>query len=296
MKILLLGADGQVGWELQRTLAPLGSLLPLGRAAADLRRPEDLRRAVRDFGPQVIINAAAYTRVDDAESEPEVARAVNAVAPGVLAEEASRMGAAIIHYSTDYVFNGHLRRPYLETDPPEPLSVYGRTKLEGEQAIEQTSHAYLILRTSWVYSLRRPCFLRSVLEWSRNRESLRIDADQVGGPTWCRLVAEAAAHILALAHPSPAGYLAERAGLYHLACAGSATRFEWAQEILRLDPRAEEQRVRPHEILPARSEEFHTPAPRPAYSALDSSKASSGFGLALPPWAQALRLAMELGE
>ncbi len=293
MNILLLGKDGQVGWELERALAPLGEVAALGRAEADLAREDDLRAAVRARKPQVIVNAAAYTRVDAAESEPEVARLVNAAAPGILAEEARRLGAALIHYSTDYVFDGKLRRPYREDDPPNPLSVYAKTKLQGELAIEEAGGSYLILRTSWVYSQRRPCFLRSVLEWSRTRTSLRIAADQVGVPTWCRWVAGSTAAILAQARRSPAERVGEHRGIYHLASAGSATRFEWAQEILRLDPRPHEQRVHADEISAARSDEFPVPAPRPPYSALDSSKIAREFGIACPPWAQALRLAMD---
>jgi dTDP-4-dehydrorhamnose reductase len=295
MNILLLGKDGQVGWELERALAPLGEVAALGKAEADLAREDDLRGAIRAGKPQVIVNAAAYTRVDAAEWEPEVARLVNAAAPRLIAEEARRLGAALIHYSTDYVFDGKLRRPYREDDPPNPLSVYAKTKLQGEQAIQEAGGSYLILRTSWVYSLRRPCFLRSVLEWSRSRTSLRIAADQVGVPTWCRWVAESTAMILALARGDPAELLGERGGIYHLASAGSATRFDWAQEILRLDPRAHEQRVGAEEIAPARSDEFPVPAPRPPYSALDSSKAAREFGITCPPWQQALRLAMESG-
>lgn len=293
MKILLIGKDGQVGWELQRALAPLCDLIAVGREQVGLERPTTLREAIRSAKPEVIVNAAAYTRVDAAESEPEAARSVNALAPGVMAEEARRLGAALLHYSTDYVFDGRAGRPYVEEDTPNPLSVYGKTKLEGEQAIRAAGPGHLILRTSWVYSLRRPCFVRSILDGARQRESLRIASDQVGSPTWCRLLAVATAMILVPARPGPREFLAERAGLYHLACSGSAPRLDWAREILRLDPRPEEQRVRAEDIREGRSSEFAVPAPRPAFSALDSSRALKDFGIALPPWRDALRLAMD---
>jgi dTDP-4-dehydrorhamnose reductase len=296
MRILVLGKDGQVGWELQRTLAPLGEIIALGRPDLDLRETEAIRRVVRATNPDVIVNAAAYTQVDAAEAEPDLARAVNGHAPGALAEEASRARAALIHFSTDYVFDGRAGRPYVEEDLPNPLSVYGKTKLEGEKAIQDAGDGALIFRTSWVYSLRRPCFLRSVLDWSRQRDSIRVAADQASSPTWCRLVAEATAMILAQARPHPFEFLAERSGIYHLACAGAASRLDWAREILRLDPRADEQRVRADDILAAKSTDFPVPATRPALSALDSTKAWREFGIALPSWADALRLALDPTE
>jgi dTDP-4-dehydrorhamnose reductase len=296
MRILVLGKDGQVGWELQRALAPLGEIIALGRPDLDLCQAEAIRRVVRATRPDAIVNAAAYTQVDAAEAEPDLARAVNGLAPGVLAEEASGARAAFIHYSTDYVFDGRAGRPYVEEDLPDPLSVYGKTKLEGERAIQDAGGGALILRTSWVYSLRRPCFLRSVLDWSRQRDSIRVAADQTSSPTWCRIVAGATAMILAHARPHPFEFFAERSGIYHLACGGAASRLDWAREILRLDPKAHEQRVRADDLLAGKSADFPVPATRPAFSALDSTKAWREFGIALPPWAEALRLALDPTE
>jgi len=197
MRILPLGENGQVGWELLRTLAPLGEVVAMGRAEADLSRPEQLRSVVRNVHPRVIVNAAAYTDVDRAESEPELAMAVNGNAPGILAEEAERNGAGLVHYSTDYVFDGEKREPYVETDLPNPINVYGRTKLAGEEAISRVGGAHLILRTSWVYSLCGGGFVTRVLRWAREKEVLRIVDDQVGSPAWARMLAEVTGLVLA---------------------------------------------------------------------------------------------------
>lgn len=292
MNVLLLGRDGQVGWELSRSLAPLAALTCLGRSDLDLAQPDRIPGLLERIRPDVIINAAAYTAVDRAEQEPDVAYRINALGPARLAEAAKERGSAFIHFSTDYVFDGALLRPYTEEDPPNPLSTYGRTKLDGERLIQQVGAAYLILRTSWVYGLRRPCFVTQVLAWARTRDQVRIAEDQVGTPTWCRLVAEATALLLARLGPRPAGSLAERSGVYHLAASGPVSRLEWARRILLLDPRPEEQIVSAEGILPARSSEFANPADRPPYSALDSARFASTFGLRLPGWEEGLRLAM----
>ncbi len=293
MRILLLGHGGQVGWECRRTLAPLGEMLTADYPEVDFTQPERLPALVERLRPQIILNAAAYTAVDRAESEPEVARRVNALAPGVLAESARQVGAAFVHISTDYVFDGSKGAPYTEEDPPHPLSVYGQTKWEGEQAVQQAGGAYLILRTSWVYSLRRESFVHKVLEWARQKETLRVVEDQVAGPTWARMLAQAISAVLAqaLASGDAPAWLKERSGLYHLAGKGWCSRYQWACEILRLDPRREEQRAR--EILPARTAEFPAPAERPLFSALEIGKFERTFGLTLPPWSQALEMAME---
>jgi len=291
MRILLLGKIGQLGWELKRTLAPLGEVIALDYPEIDLSQAGAARQAVRLAAPQVIINASAYTAVDRAESEEPVALAVNGRTPGELAEEAAALGAALIHYSTDYVFDGAKGSPYLETDAPHPLNIYGSSKLAGEQAIQQVGGSFLILRTSWVYSLRRASFVTKVLEWSRGQPSLRVVSDQVSNPTWARMLAEITAQLLAKAGEHPAGWLGERRGLYHLAGDGYASRLEWAQAILRLDPKRGEQVAR--QILPARTAEFPTPARRPLFSALNCDLYSYTFRQSLPPWEEALRLAME---
>ena len=293
MHILLLGKYGQLGWELQRTLAPLGDILALDFPQIDLEQADSLRELIHNIRPQVIFNATAYTAVDRAESEMEIAQAINSHAPRVMAEEAKKIGAAIIHYSTDYVFDGKKGGDYLEQDPPNPLNMYGESKLEGERAIQDVGESYLILRTSWVYSVRRESFVTRVLEWSRKQTTLRIVSDQVSNPTWCRMLAEVTAQLLAMAGRDVAGWLDERRGICHLAGSGSASRFEWAQAILEMDPRCEEQTI--HEVQPALTSEFPTPAIRPLHSALNCDHFIDTFGLTLPNWREALKLAMEAG-
>jgi len=292
MRILLIGKYGQLGWELQRTLAPLGEILALDYPEIDLAKPEPLYQIVQEVHPQAIVNAAAYTAVDRAESEEELAMAINGRAPGLLAMWARQIGAAFVHYSTDYVFDGAKGSPYLESDAAIPINVYGRSKLAGERAVEQAGGAYLILRTSWVYSLRRDSFVTKVLDWARQQPALRVVADQVGSPTWARLLAEASAQALAKGGEGVAGWIGERRGLYHLAGDGVASRLEWAQAILRLDPQRAEQVTR--EVRLALTEEFPTPARRPLYSALDCRRFEQVFGIRLPPWETALQLAMEI--
>jgi dTDP-4-dehydrorhamnose reductase len=289
MRILLLGGSGQIGWELHRSLAPLGDVLAPPRSDLDLLDGTALRGAVRAIRPEVIINAAAYTDVERAESDPDTARRLNREAPGALAAEAARLGAALIHFSTDYVFDGTKEQPYQEKDPPLPLNVYGRTKLEGEQAIRQVGGAHLILRTSWIYSLRRPCFVTRVLADSRTKAEMRFTVDQVGSPTWCRPVAEATAELLFGAANGGLEGLRRRTGLYHLACHGLVDRYGWAEAILRLDPRKTEQVV--VKVREASSAEFPSPAARPSFSALDSSRFEEVFGIRLPEWQVALRQA-----
>jgi dTDP-4-dehydrorhamnose reductase len=292
MRILLLGKIGQLGWELQRTLAPLGPLSVLDYPEIDLLRLETLAPEIEAFQPQAIINATAYTAVDRAESEAEIAYGINAVAPGWLANKAAEMGAAFIHYSTDYVFDGKLGKPYVETDAPQPLNVYGQSKLEGERGVQANGDAYLILRTSWVYSLRRASFVTKTLQWARQQKTLRLVTDQVSNPTWARMLAEATAQLLAASAQDPTGWIRERRGLYHLAGDGYASRKEWAEAVLALDPNPQEQTVT--EILPASTTEFPTPAQRPLFSALDCSRFSQVFGLRMPDWRQALKMAMEV--
>nr|WP_255210519.1 dTDP-4-dehydrorhamnose reductase [Methylogaea oryzae] len=222
MNILLTGKDGQVGWELQRALAPLGKVVAVGRDALDLADADGIRRVVRDVAPRLIVNAAAYTAVDKAESEPELAMAINGIAPGILAEEARRLGAGLIHYSTDYVFDGAKQGEYAEDDTPNPVSVYGQTKLAGERAVSSSGAEHLIFRTSWVYGLRGRNFLLTMLRLARERAELRVVADQVGAPTWSRMIAEATAIVVARWYEHSAGDATPRpksglSGIYHLA-------------------------------------------------------------------------------
>jgi len=289
--ILLLGKFGQLGWELHRCLAPFGDLTAVDYPEIDLTDIESVDKLVLDIRPDVIVNATAYTAVDRAEDEPELAMAINSQAPRRLAELAHDMGLALIHYSTDYVFDGTKGIPYVETDLPNPLGIYGKSKYAGEMAIEEVGGAYLILRTSWVYSLRRDSFVTKVLGWAREHTSLRIVDDQISNPTWCRMLAEATAMLLTNAGSKPAGWIKERYGLYHLAGSGYASRLEWARKILEFDPRSDEQIV--EEIHPAQTSEFPSPTERPMFSALNCDRFSKTFGFQIPHWEDALKLAME---
>ena len=290
-KILLFARGGQLGWELQRALAPLGEVVALDYPQVDFSKPEELRLVVREARPDLIINPAAYTAVDRAETESALAYRVNAEAPAALAEEALRLRVPLVHYSTDYVFDGAKGSPYLESDEPAPLNVYGHSKLAGDRAVISVGGAHIILRTSWVYSMRQGGFVTKVLQWARQQEVLRVVDDQISGPTSARMLAELSALLLAGVGTDPFGWLAQRAGVYHCAGEGACSRYAWAQEILKLDPRPEEQIVR--ELLPASSDEFPTPAARPLVSVLDCAKLERVFGLRLPPWQVGLKLAME---
>lgn len=294
--IIVTGADGQVGWELCRALAPLGRVVALRRSDVDLAEHDRLREAVRGLRPALIVNAAAYTAVDRAESEREAAFAVNAVAPGVLAAEAARTGATIVHYSTDYVFDGAADRAYVEDDPPSPMSVYGASKLAGDEAVAASGAPHLILRTSWVYAARGSNFMRTMLRLAHEREELRVVADQSGAPTPARLVAQVTAQLLAR-HATGASFElpAERWGSYHVASSGVTSWYEFACAILALDPRRDDQRCRA--VTPIATSEFPTPARRPAYSVLDTGKLERTWGLRMPEWRGQLELVMrEYGE
>jgi dTDP-4-dehydrorhamnose reductase len=291
MKILLLGYTGQLGWELNRTLQPLGTVIALDYPEFNIADSAIIRKTMQECHPDVIINATAYTAVDKAESESELAKAINGLGPGVLAEEARKLNAALIHYSTDYVFDGKKDIPYVETNPPYPINLYGESKLAGEQAIQSTDGVYLILRTAWMYSLRRNSFVSKVLGWARENETLRIVDDQISNPTWARMLAEVTALLLARAGDNFIPWLVERKGLYHLAGDGFTSRFEWAKQILALDPNPGEQIIRT--LLPAGTDEFPTPARRPLFSAIDCGKFKNTFGLQLPDWKKSLELALQ---
>ncbi|MDD5329858.1 MAG: dTDP-4-dehydrorhamnose reductase [Sulfuricella sp.] len=279
MKILLIGKNGQVGWELQRTLATLGEVVAVGRQGMDLTDSDSIRHAIRSAGPDLIVNAAAHTAVDKAESEPDLAMAINGVAPGIMAEEAGRLGAAMVHYSTDYVFDGARTTPYTEEDAPNPLSVYGKTKLAGERAVQAAGIPHLIFRTSWVYGLRGRNFLLTVLRLAKERDELKIVDDQFGAPTWSRMIAEATAQILAQRKD-----LNEVGGLYHLTAAGQTSWHGFTRAIL-------DHAAKPSPRLVAiPTADYPLPAPRPRNSALDNTKMRQAFGLALPAWDAALAL------
>lgn len=288
--ILLIGKNGQVGWELCRTLAPLARLTALGRPEIDLTEPAATRALVRQTRPDLVLNAAAYTAVDRAESDAETAHRINAVAPGALSEAAREVGAWIIHFSTDYVFDGAKREPYVETDAPNPLGVYGRTKLAGDEAVRAANPRHLIFRLCWVYGTRGQNFLLTIRRLARERETLRVVSDQFGCPTWSRLIAEAVA--LALRQVLTDADAARFAGTYHLAAGGHTNWHTFASRIVELMPPSER---RCREVQAISTAEYPTPARRPAWSVLDCGKLKRTFGLELPDWEEGLRLAVETG-
>jgi dTDP-4-dehydrorhamnose reductase len=284
MKVLLLGKTGQVGWELQRSLAPLGELIALDSGStefhADFREPGRVAQTVLALRPDVVVNAAAHTAVDKAESEPELARMLNATAPGAIAQAAQQVGALIVHYSTDYVFDGSGERPWREDDATAPLSVYGRTKLEGEQRIAAALPRHLVLRTSWVYAARGGNFAKTMLRLARDRESLSVIDDQVGAPTGAELLADVTAQAWRRASASPG-----LAGTYHATASGETSWHGYARHVVAF-ARALGQpgRVAPEAIQPIPSSAYPQAAARPKNSRLDTTKLRDAFGLALPPW------------
>ena len=290
MNFLLFGKNGQLGWELNRSLLGLGEVFAYDYPEVDFTAPASLKPLVEKIRPQVIINAAAYTDVDRAETEVEQARLINAEAPALLASVSRDIGSALIHFSTDYVFDGNKGTPYSEQDVPCPLNVYGQTKLEGERAIHQEDGASMIFRTAWVYSMRGNNFVKKVLQWAHSQTEMRIARDQISNPTWARALADMIALILARAGPHPQSWISDRRGLYHLAGGGVASRLDWTNEILRADPHADRQIV--ERIHPARSVEFNTKALRPLFSALDCRAFEKTFSLRLADWKIALRLAL----
>jgi len=288
-RILLTGANGQVGWELRRTLCSLGEVVALDSRAMNLADVAAVRQKVRDIAPSIIVNPAAYTAVDKAESEPERARAVNAVAPGILAEEANRLDALLVHYSTDYVFNGSgavldsgEARPWREDDVCDPLNVYGATKLAGERAIAASDCRHLIFRTSWVYGARGSNFLLTMRRLMRERPELKIVADQMGAPTWCRDLAEATA--LILSQTSACGF--DQWGVYHMTNGGETSWHGFAEAIQVLDGAGAR-------LFPIPSSDYPTPARRPLNSRLNNDKLEQAFGLRLQDWRAALGLCMD---
>jgi dTDP-4-dehydrorhamnose reductase len=287
--ILLTGKSGQVGWELQRTLMPLGRIVALGADELDLANPTVVRQAVRSIQPDVIVNTAAYNAVDRAESEADLAHAVNGVAPGILAEEAQRLNAWMMHYSTDYIFDGIKTGAYTETDTPNPQNIYGRSKLAGENAVREAGGKHLILRTSWVYGSRGYNFMLTMLRLARERRELRIVDDQIGAPTWCRSLAEISAQILAQLHVhGMQGRARDLSGTYHLTSSGSVSWHGFAAEILRLTG------MKPMpELVAIPSNEYPTPATRPKNSVLSNEKLNRTFGLAAGDWRDNLRLCLQ---
>jgi dTDP-4-dehydrorhamnose reductase len=282
MKILLTGASGQVGYELERSLQGLGEVIAVDRAQMDLAQLDQVRDVIRSIRPQLIVNPAAYTAVDKAESEPELARTINALAPAVMAQEAKALGAALVHYSTDYVFNGSKQGAWLETDATDPLNVYGQTKLEGEQAITASGARHLIFRTSWVYGMRGKNFLLTMLKLGREREELKVVDDQRGAPTWSRTIADSTA--LALAQARDNAWWDAHSGIYHLSARGETS---WCGFTKAIHARAGID----CRVLPIGTADYPVPARRPLNSVMDAGKFENTFGR-LPQWDNALTLCM----
>ncbi len=287
LRILLTGSNGQVGRELQRTLSPLGTVTALDRARLDLANPDAIRKIIREHQPGLIVNAAAYTAVDRAESEPDLAMAINGIAPGILAEEAKRINAVLVHYSTDYVFDGTKASAYIETDTPGPLNVYGKTKLAGEEAIRAAGAAHYILRTSWVYAAEGANFLNTILRLARERPELRIVDDQTGAPTWARAIAEMTTQILkvGLRSGEPAY------GLYHLTASGAVTWFGFAQAILAAAQKTPG--FTTPRLIPISTAEYPLPARRPVNSRLDTTHLTKTFGIQPATWQEMLAQCMQ---
>ena len=284
LKVLLFGKGGQVGWELQRSLSLQGELIALDFDSTDycgdFSNLQGLASTVQQVRPDVIVNAAAHTAVDKAESEPELARTINALAPGVLAQEAAKLGALLVHYSTDYVFDGSGSRPWTEADTPAPLSVYGQTKLEGEQLIQAACPNHLVLRTSWVYAARGGNFAKTMLRLAQERERLTVIDDQFGAPTGADLLADVTAHAIRQVLQRPAD-----AGLYHLVAGGETSWHGYAKHVIAQAQRAQQAiKIVAKAVDPVPTSAFPTPARRPHNSRLDTTKLQATFGLSLPNW------------
>ena len=286
--ILLIGRIGQVGWELRRTLAPLGKVIAVDFPEIDLTDGSSIRKWVQEASPNIVINAAAYTAVDKAETDFERCHLINGVAPGILAEEAKRAQAFLVHYSTDYVFDGTKQTPYVEQDLPNPAGVYGRSKLSGDQAVQQVGVPHLIFRLCWVYGARGQNFMLTMMRLAREREKLRVVRDQIGCPTWSRMIAEtttlALQRVLHASHPSALS------GLYHLAASGQTSWHGFAHAIVNLMP-AEGKKCAT--VEPITTSDYPTPARRPAFSVLSCEKLIRTFGLRLPDWEASLKQVLE---
>jgi len=287
-KILLIGKEGQVGGELSSLLRPLGELILCGEEDLDLTQVDRIRKKIHDVQPHVIVNAAAYTAVDKAEEEPDLALAVNGTAPAILAEEAKKLGAAIVHYSTDYVFDGAKQEPYTEEDSPNPLGVYGRTKLAGDAAIQSASVPHLIFRTAWVYGLMGKNFLLTIQRLAKERDELKIVDDQIGSPTWSRTIAQTTANVLTQVLPqgSPGDFsrFEQASGLYNLVCGGQTSWFGFARAILEASSLSQNTK-----LTPIPTSEYPTPAKRPQNSVLSTAKLKSAFGISPPAWEVTLK-------
>lgn len=304
-RILLTGKNGQVGGELQRLLPLVGEVIALDRRQLDLAKPDNIRRSIREIRPHLIVNAAGYTSVDQAESDEPMARAINADAPALMAQEAKSLGAGLVHYSTDYVFDGRKNDPYIEDDPPNPLNVYGKTKLEGEQAIRDVGVPHLLFRTAWVYATHGRNFLLTILRLATQREELRVVCDQTGAPTWCREIARATTEVLGQLseHGRDAFSLEQASGTYHMSASGVTTWCGFAQAILEEISQMPQglpwfasatsgSPIMARRIVPITTAEYPTAARRPAYSVLSNLRLNRTFAVQLSDWRLALRSAL----
>ncbi|MBI2715630.1 MAG: dTDP-4-dehydrorhamnose reductase [Rhizobiales bacterium] len=292
MRLMLTGANGQVGWELRRSLMTIGDVIAMDRTGCDLARPGDLPRIISELKPDIIVNAAAYTAVDKAEDEEQLATVVNGTAVGVLADEARKSGALLIHYSTDYVFDGTKQSSYTEDDPLSPINAYGRSKLAGERAVGEAAGDFLILRTCWVYAARGNNFVRTVLRLARERDELRIVADQVGAPTWAREIADATALIVRqVCRERQSGSF--KSGVFNMTAAGATSWHGFAEAILDQAMSRQSVQLNRPKIRPISSLEYPRPAARPKNSRLAGERLRARFGIALADWKQALALCMQ---
>ena len=288
--ILVTGKNGQVGWELQRSLMPLGRVIAVDRQTMDLSSNDSIVKVIREVKPDIIVNAAAYTAVDKAEEEKELAMQINGIAPGIMAEEARVLGALLVHYSTDYVFDGTKTTPYVETDIPNPINEYGRSKLAGEQAIQNTDCDHLIFRTSWVYGARGKNFLLTMLKLMQEREELSVINDQHGTPTWSRLIAEVTASALGLAWEERKQH-SFTSDLFHLTASSETTWHGFASEIANLAKQETlRQDIKNKNIISIQTSQYPTPASRPKNSRISTSSLTDRFGLAMPEWDVCLKL------
>ena len=286
MRILLTGKNGQIGWELNRSLSTLGTVYAMGRDQIDLSQPETLGSIIQEIKPDIIINAAAYTAVDKAESEPELAMTVNGIAPGMIAQEAKKIGAGMIHYSTDYVYDGKAKFPYKEEEPTCPLSVYGKSKLAGDQGVIQAGIPHIIFRTGWVYSLRGSNFLLTMQKLAQTRAQIKVVNDQTGGPTWSRSIAEGTARILeqCLQRNTKKSELFSHSGIFNMSCGGETSWFGFAKKIFELSGL-----LKDTELISIPTIEYPTPAVRPRNSLLSNKKLIQAFHHELPHWQEALQ-------
>ena len=285
MKILLFGKNGQLGWELNRTLMCLGELIALDYPEVNFEKPKDVINIINQIKPDLIVNAAAYTDVDKAEEEPDKARLINADTPGEIARWCKKNNAVIIHYSTDYVFDGTKGSPYTEEDQPNPINIYGETKLAGEIAIQQINAVHMILRTAWVYSMRGNNFLTKVLEWAKKSDVIRVVDDQISNPTWARALAEITADVIAMGIEDIRSFFSRKGGLYHCAGSGYCSRYDWAEAIV-----DEFNKNKTIKIVSAKTSDFQTLAERPSFSALEWVGLARVFKITLSNWRQCIRL------